>query len=100
LIRDDLCPLELGAAGGSAGPGVAVLDLCCGVAGPGRMITAESGCRDRQLAAGQLVYIAHQLDFAAGSPDRTHGAAQSIRGAEVRRAGVPVRFGGAFKTPR
>jgi SAM-dependent methyltransferase len=28
-----------------AGPGVSVLDLCCGVAGPGRMITAESGCR-------------------------------------------------------
>jgi ubiquinone/menaquinone biosynthesis C-methylase UbiE len=27
------------------GPGVAVLDLCCGVAGPGRMITAESGCQ-------------------------------------------------------
>jgi ubiquinone/menaquinone biosynthesis C-methylase UbiE len=26
------------------GPGVCVLDLCCGVAGPGRMITAESGC--------------------------------------------------------
>jgi ubiquinone/menaquinone biosynthesis C-methylase UbiE len=26
------------------GPGVRVLDLCCGVAGPGRMITAESGC--------------------------------------------------------
>jgi SAM-dependent methyltransferase len=25
-------------------PGAAVLDLCCGVAGPGRMITAESGC--------------------------------------------------------
>jgi ubiquinone/menaquinone biosynthesis C-methylase UbiE len=25
-------------------PGVSVLDLCCGVAGPGRMITAESGC--------------------------------------------------------
>ena len=24
---------------------VSVLDLCCGVAGPGRMITAESGCR-------------------------------------------------------
>ncbi len=22
-----------------------MLDLCCGVAGPGRMITAESGCR-------------------------------------------------------
>jgi len=26
------------------GPGVCVLDLCCGVAGPGRMITAETGC--------------------------------------------------------
>src|SRR5215472_3204833 len=26
------------------GPGISVLDLCCGVAGPGRMITAESGC--------------------------------------------------------
>jgi ubiquinone/menaquinone biosynthesis C-methylase UbiE len=26
------------------GPGVSVLDLCCGVAAPGRMITAESGC--------------------------------------------------------
>ena len=26
------------------GPGVSLLDLCCGVAGPGRMITAESGC--------------------------------------------------------
>ncbi len=25
--------------------GVCVLDLCCGVAGPGRMITAELGCR-------------------------------------------------------
>jgi len=26
------------------GPADSVLDLCCGVAGPGRMITAESGC--------------------------------------------------------
>jgi SAM-dependent methyltransferase len=26
------------------GRGVSVLDLCCGVAGPGRMITTESGC--------------------------------------------------------
>jgi ubiquinone/menaquinone biosynthesis C-methylase UbiE len=26
------------------GPGMSVLDLCCGMAGPGRMITAESGC--------------------------------------------------------
>jgi ubiquinone/menaquinone biosynthesis C-methylase UbiE len=33
------------AAEARIGPGVRVLDLCCGVAGPGRMITAESGCR-------------------------------------------------------
>lgn len=26
------------------GPGVSVLDVCCGVAGPGRLITAELGC--------------------------------------------------------
>jgi SAM-dependent methyltransferase len=26
------------------GPGVSVLDLCCGVAGPGRLITTELGC--------------------------------------------------------
>jgi SAM-dependent methyltransferase len=26
-------------------PGVAVLDLCCGVAGPGRFLTREFGCR-------------------------------------------------------
>jgi SAM-dependent methyltransferase len=26
------------------GPGVAVLDLCCGVAGPGRFVTGELGC--------------------------------------------------------
>ena len=36
-------------------PGVCVLDLCCGVAGPGRMITARSGCRyvgvDRSAAS-------------------------------------------------
>jgi SAM-dependent methyltransferase len=27
------------------GRGVSVVDLCCGEAGPGRLITAESGCR-------------------------------------------------------
>ncbi|MGK5114392.1 MULTISPECIES: class I SAM-dependent methyltransferase [unclassified Geodermatophilus] len=27
------------------GPGVSVLDLCCGVGGPGRLIAAELGCR-------------------------------------------------------
>jgi SAM-dependent methyltransferase len=29
------------------GPGVSVLDLCCGVAGPGRLITQELGCAYR-----------------------------------------------------
>jgi SAM-dependent methyltransferase len=33
------------AHGARVSPGISVLDLCCGVAGPGRMITAESGCR-------------------------------------------------------
>jgi SAM-dependent methyltransferase len=34
---------ELALAAGIA-PGVSVLDLCCGVAGPGRLITRELGC--------------------------------------------------------
>ena len=32
------------AAEAGVGPGVSVLDLCCGVAGPGRLVTAELGC--------------------------------------------------------
>jgi SAM-dependent methyltransferase len=37
---------EILALAGRAGiaPGVSVLDLCCGVAGPGRLITQELGC--------------------------------------------------------
>lgn len=37
---------EIGALAGQAGvaAGVRVLDLCCGVAGPGRLITRELGC--------------------------------------------------------
>ena len=37
---------EIRALAGQAGiaPGVSVLDLCCGVAGPGRLITQETGC--------------------------------------------------------
>jgi SAM-dependent methyltransferase len=33
------------AAQGGIGPGVGVLDLCCGIAGPGRMLTRDLGCR-------------------------------------------------------
>jgi cyclopropane fatty-acyl-phospholipid synthase-like methyltransferase len=32
------------AAQAGIGPGVAVLDLCCGVGGPGRFLTSELGC--------------------------------------------------------
>ena len=32
------------AAQAGVGPGTSVLDLCCGVAGPGRFITQEFGC--------------------------------------------------------
>src|ERR687895_2833169 len=37
---------EIRALAGRAGiaPGVSVLDLCCGVAGPGRFIPRELGC--------------------------------------------------------
>jgi SAM-dependent methyltransferase len=37
---------EIRALAGQAGiaPGVSVLDLCCGIAGPGRFITREFGC--------------------------------------------------------
>lgn len=34
---------ELAARAG-VGPGVSVLDLCCGIAGPGRFLTRELGC--------------------------------------------------------
>jgi SAM-dependent methyltransferase len=32
------------AAQAAIGPGVAVLDVCCGIAGPGRFVTRELGC--------------------------------------------------------
>jgi SAM-dependent methyltransferase len=44
------------------GPGVSVLDLCCGVAGPGRLVVAESGCRYLGLdASASAVEIARGL---------------------------------------
>ena len=41
------------AAHAGIGPGVAVLDLCCGVAGPGRFITRELGCAYLGVDASQ-----------------------------------------------
>jgi SAM-dependent methyltransferase len=44
------------------GPGVSVLDLCCGVAGPGRVIVAELGCRYLGLdSSASAVQIARGL---------------------------------------
>src|SRR4051812_28193207 len=43
------------------GPGVAVLDLCCGVAGPGRFLTRELGCDYLGLdASASAVAIARE----------------------------------------
>src|SRR5579859_320337 len=66
------------------GPGVPLLDLCCGAAGPGRIITAESGCRylgvDQSASA---LAIARKL--AGGLPCR------------FKRAHLPPLPGGRFE---
>jgi len=59
------------------GPGVSVLDLCCGVAGPGRMITAESGC--------QYLGVDH--------------SASALATAQERAGNLPCRFGQAHLPP-
>jgi ubiquinone/menaquinone biosynthesis C-methylase UbiE len=44
------------------GPGTAVVDVCCGVAGPGRLIVAELGCRYLGLdSSASAVEIARDL---------------------------------------
>jgi sarcosine/dimethylglycine N-methyltransferase len=51
------------------GPGVSVLDLCCGVAGPGRFITAQLGCSYLGVdASPSAVELARER--AAGLPCR------------------------------
>ncbi len=59
------------------GPGVSVLDLCCGVAGPGRMITAESAC--------------HYLGV--------DHSASALATARERAGNLPCRFGQAHLPP-
>ena len=54
---------EIRALAGRAGiaPGVSVLDLCCGIAGPGRFITRELGCTYLGVdASSSAVEIARQ----------------------------------------
>ena len=49
------------------GPGVTVLDLCCGVAGPGRFLTRELGCAYLGVdASASAVAIARDRAAAAG----------------------------------
>src|SRR4051812_49483889 len=51
------------------GPGVAVLDLCCGIAGPGRFLTRALGCAYVGVdASASAVAIARER--AAGLPCR------------------------------
>jgi SAM-dependent methyltransferase len=50
------------AARAGIGPGVAVLDLCCGTAGPGRLLVAETGCGYLGLdSSAGAVRIAREL---------------------------------------
>jgi SAM-dependent methyltransferase len=54
---------EIRALAGKAGiaPGVSVLDLCCGIAGPGRFITRELGCSYLGVdSSASAVDIAHE----------------------------------------
>lgn len=64
-------------------PGVSVLDLCCGVAGPGRLITRELGC----------TYLGVDVDSAAVAIARDHAGNLACR-FEVAR--VPPIPSGSF----
>ena len=59
------------AAQAGVGPGVTVLDLCCGIAGPGRFLAGELGC----------AYVG------------VDASASAVAIARERAAGLPCRFG-------
>src|SRR4051794_9903615 len=61
------------------GPGVSVLDLCCGIAGPGRFITGELACDSLGLD-----YSASAISLARG-----RGGAPSCRFEVARIPPVP-----------
>ncbi|MGY1739523.1 MULTISPECIES: class I SAM-dependent methyltransferase [unclassified Blastococcus] len=71
------------AARAGIGPGTSVLDVCCGTAGPGRLVTAERGCRYLGVdSSASALEIAAEL--AGGLPCR------------FERAVVPPLPGGRF----
>src|SRR4051812_50076831 len=63
---------ELGVKAG-IGPGVAVLDLCCGIAGPGRFLTRELG-GDYLGADARAAALDIAPKRAGGPPCRVVGA--------------------------
>jgi hypothetical protein len=57
-------------------PGVSVLDLCCGVAGPGRFITQELGCTYLGWTSPSAIDIAR--DRAAAFPVASRSRGSSV----------------------
>lgn len=57
------------------GPGVSVLDLCCGVAGPGRLVTRELGCEYLGVDSSESAIVI--------ATERAHGLRCSFDVAEV-----------------
>jgi SAM-dependent methyltransferase len=57
------------------GPGVSVLDLCCGVAGPGRFLTRELGCK--------YVGVDSSTSAVAVARERAHGLPCRFEVAEI-----------------
>jgi SAM-dependent methyltransferase len=51
------------------GPGVSILDLCCGVAGPGRLLTRELGCAYLGVDSSESA-VATAVERAGGLPCR------------------------------
>ena len=78
-------------------PGIAVLDLCCGVTGPGRLITAELGCCYLRVdLSSSAIDIAGELSLSLRSLAHTAGAFGAVqRGAPLRDHACVSRQGDA-----
>ena len=58
--------MRLASAAGVS-PGSSVLDLCCGVAGPGRLLTSELGCRYQEVDAdAEAIALARERSRSLG----------------------------------